>query len=384
MKIYAVVAEYDPFHDGHRYHLEETRRRGADRVAAVMSGSVTQRGDVAVYDKHFRAKEACRGGADLVVELPCPFSCASAEIFATKAIEIVAGLGCADGISFGCEIEDIGLLKSAAAASEELKDSVRIKELLAGGMSYPAAFGQACREQCGEQEAQVFSFPNALLGVEYIKAIKKLGANLDIMVIKRKGQPHGSVLSGGYVSGTYLREQLRRHIPGEEISRSVYDMDKYAGLIGYMVSSRSREELGELPDSSPELAARLKLADPSARSIEELAQGIKSRNFTLARIRRVILYAILGIKRQDMELQPYGRILAANRLGLELLPKVGEGCINFSGSLKRLSEASGGSRRLAELDRAASKLQAACWSKGAPLAYRDEFTVRFMGEGDQG
>ncbi|NLZ45325.1 MAG: nucleotidyltransferase family protein, partial [Clostridiales bacterium] len=115
MKICGIISEYNPFHNGHKFHIEETRKMGATHIVAVMSGNMVQRGDVAILDKHYRARKACENGVDLVIELPCPYACASAEKFAQGAISVLAGFGgLVKLISFGSEAEDINLLKKAA------------------------------------------------------------------------------------------------------------------------------------------------------------------------------------------------------------------------------------------------------------------------------
>ena len=121
-----IVAEYNPFHNGHKYMIEQVRAKGATHVVAVMSGSVVQRGDVAVFDKHFRAQKAVENGVDLVIELPFPFSCSSGEVFARSAISILSGLGdeVINHLAFGCECDDIDLLIKAADASIELKANI--------------------------------------------------------------------------------------------------------------------------------------------------------------------------------------------------------------------------------------------------------------------
>ena len=125
MNIAGIVTEYNPFHNGHKFMIEQVKKKGADLVVAVMSGAVVQRGDIAIFDKHFRAKKAVENGVDLVLELPFPYSCSSAEIFGRTAIYILSSLGknIINSIAFGCETYDINLLKKASDISENLKDN---------------------------------------------------------------------------------------------------------------------------------------------------------------------------------------------------------------------------------------------------------------------
>ncbi len=142
MKTYGIICEYNPFHNGHLRHIEETRKHGATHIVAVMSGNFVQRGDVAVIDKFARAKSAVRNGADLVIEMPVVYSLSSAESFARAGMALLAGLGCVDGISFGSECGDAEILRNAAAASLIASNSEKVKPLLEEGMPFPLAVRQ--------------------------------------------------------------------------------------------------------------------------------------------------------------------------------------------------------------------------------------------------
>ena len=148
-----VVAEYNPFHNGHKYQLEQARKMGATHIVCVMSGTAVQRGDIAVFSKYDRANAALKNGADLVIELPCPYSCAGAEIFAKSAVSLLGGLGenVVNGISFGCESDDIDMLNKAAEISQKLKDSQEVRQFLSEGMTYPQAL-KAAAEKTGGKE----------------------------------------------------------------------------------------------------------------------------------------------------------------------------------------------------------------------------------------
>lgn len=384
MKIYGIVAEYNPFHSGHAYHISETRRRGATHIIAVMSGSVVQRGEVGIFDKHFRAEAACQNGADLVIELPCPYCCASAEIFAKSGISLLNSLGVVDGISFGCETEDISLLKKAAEASESLKDSKRVRELLAAGNNYPSAVSKACSELFGSDAAEVLASPNGLLAVEYIKALTAVGFAGDIMAVKRCGVPHDSAVPAGeYASASYLRELLKsgksaeNFLPYDISGQEIFDLEVMARAAAAGLLVKSEDEILALPDCSPELAGRI----ISSRGIfpntmEEFLLSIKAKNMTLARIRRVVLYSLLGIKRSDFSLPLYGRVLAANSRGAEILSLTkGRSAIPVSPSLSKLSASGAGESRLAQLAGTAARFQQLCGS--GVREYPDEFSINF-------
>ena len=160
MQTAAIIAEYNPFHSGHAWQIQKTREAGATHIVCVMSGNTVQRGDIAVFDKHLRAKAALDGGADLVLELPCPYSCSAAQDFAKGAVSIISRLKAVDMLSFGSECGDIERLKSASRLSP---DDATFKILLNDGMTYPKAFSKAVEKSV---YANIFSMPNNVLGVE--------------------------------------------------------------------------------------------------------------------------------------------------------------------------------------------------------------------------
>ncbi|RGF94246.1 hypothetical protein DXA02_03825 [Ruminococcus sp. AM54-1NS] len=145
MKIAGIVAEYNPFHNGHKYQIQATRQAGAEGIVAVMSGDCVQRGSAAVFSKYDRAQAAIRNGADLVIELPCPFSCSNSEVFARSAVRLLAGLGenVVTTLSFGCESGDKNALEQAAEISAMLENSQQVRELLSQGKTYPQAMYEA-------------------------------------------------------------------------------------------------------------------------------------------------------------------------------------------------------------------------------------------------
>nr|MCR5123429.1 nucleotidyltransferase family protein [Ruminococcus sp.] len=211
-----IVAEFDPFHKGHEYLLKQARERGATHIAVVMSGAAVQRGEIAVCSKHERAEKALRCGADLVIELPAPFSCSMAEYFAGAAVRILGQLNI-DALCFGSEVDNADNIIGAARAVDELSDSAAVKSLLAEGLSYPAAVHAVTAEKFGGETAAALGTPNSTLGVEYVRALMKNGVAADILPIKRVGAGHDK-RGGDYPSGSELRERLMR---GEDISGGV-------------------------------------------------------------------------------------------------------------------------------------------------------------------
>ncbi|MBR1862601.1 MAG: nucleotidyltransferase family protein, partial [Ruminococcus sp.] len=366
MKIAAVVAEYNPFHNGHRYHLEETRRRGADHIVVIMSGTAVQRGDIAVFDKYARADIAVKNGADLVIELSCPFSCSGAEVFAGAAVQLMAGLGegVVEVLSFGCEDDELDTLVRCAEVSERLSNSDKVKHLIAQGRSYPSSVAAAAED---DDVRRTLSSPNNVLAVEYIKAIRKYAPWISPCAVKRHLCAHDSMKAeSDYASGSLIRQRLA----------DGYDIAAYVPKVpegkGYFLKNADKvllykimtagEELGSLPDMNPALLNRF--ADLRDRggfaTAEEFLAVLKNKNITLARLRRSLMHLALGIRAEDIRPVPYGRILAFNKAGCGILSAAKERTLTFDTSLARLEKLSPYSARVCELETNAVRFQQLC------------------------
>ncbi|MEG1778339.1 MAG: nucleotidyltransferase family protein, partial [Angelakisella sp.] len=168
MKIAGIVAEYNPFHSGHEWHIAETGKMGATHIVAVMSGCYLQRGEPALWDKWTRTRGALLGGADLIIELPLPYACATAQCFARGAVSILDALGVVDMLSFGSECGEIEQLRTVAAAIADKQVKAKTSELLAEGITYAAARQRAVAALCGSAAAELLAQPNNILAIEYM------------------------------------------------------------------------------------------------------------------------------------------------------------------------------------------------------------------------
>lgn len=335
MKTYGIICEYNPFHNGHIYQIEETRKQGATHIVAIMSGNYVQRGDVAMIDKFARAKSAVANGVDLVIEMPVVYSLASANFFARAGVMMLGALGCVDGISFGSECGDMELLKNAAMASINASKPEKIKPLVEQGMSFPQAIQQAIALEYGPIIASVFDSPNNTLAVEYLKAIKLLNLEFETYTVKRKGAEHDSPSpSEGIASASLIRKMIE---DGEDISPYVpketadlakeYEekellayFDNLERELLYVLRSMIPPTIAECPDVDPGLANFIFRAGIDARSIDEFLEITGTKRYTTAKIRRVLLNLYIGAKASDlMIMPPYGRILAFNEKGSEIL-----------------------------------------------------------------
>lgn len=360
MKTYGIICEYNPFHNGHIYQIEETRKQGATHIVAIMSGNYVQRGDVAMIDKFARAKSAVANGVDLIIEMPVVYSLSSANFFARAGVMMLGALGCVDGISFGSECGDMELLKNAAMASINASKPEKIKPLVEQGMSFPQAIQQAIALEYGPIIASVFDSPNNTLAVEYLKAIKLLNLEFETYTVKRKGAEHDSPSpSEGIASASLIRQMIE---DGEDISPYVpketadlakeYEekellayFDNLERELLYVLRSMIPPTIAECPDVDPGLANFIFRAGIDARSIDEFLEITGTKRYTAAKIRRVLLNLYIGTKASDlMIMPPYGRILAFNEKGSEILKAAKEKseenklAIPFDTSLKDIIE----------------------------------------------
>lgn len=341
-----IVAEYNPFHTGHAYQIAQTRGAlGEDAaVTAVMSGNWVQQAGCAVADKWVRAEMALRGGVDLVLELPTVWATASAEAFARGAAAILEGSGVVDAISFGSECGQADPLAQVAACLDTPACRWELARCLGEGRSFPAARQEAVRVLLGEEAAGLLSTPNNNLGVEYIRALRALSSEIRPMTVRREGAPHGSLTAEEkmpFRSATQLRACLEREgwaearpfIPDgcREVLASAWDGAPSLFRLERAMLARVRT-MGEgdwaaLPDSGAAegLPRRLVRAGREARSMEEFYALAKTRRYTHARLRRLALWAFLGVRREDVPPSPpYLRVLAFNRRGQALLREMRE------------------------------------------------------------
>lgn len=366
MKVSGIVCEYNPFHNGHMHHIEQTRKNGATHIIGVMSGNFVQRGDVAVMNKFERAKLAVKCGVDLVIEIPVAHCLSSAEYYARAAVYLLKSVGCVAEISFGTENGDLPLIFAAVQASLDFSNSPQLRELLENGMSYPSAMQQLVEGKYGKHVAEVFEGSNNLLAIEYMKAIAEYKVPLMPYTIPRRSALHDSDVSvGSFASASFIRKCISEgsdfsHLVPEATMQFMIDNLK-AGqfarvelldrIMLYKLRTTTLEELAALPDVGQGLENRIYDARTSC-SMEELFHSIKTKRYTMSRIRRILFCMLLGIKATDLKTQPpYGRILATNERGCEILSEAkGNATIPFATSLTKLSTISSDAKRFAELE----------------------------------
>ena len=364
-KVLGIVAEYNPFHNGHLYHLAESKRQAnAEFSICVMSGNFTQRGNTAIVDKWSRARMALESGVDLVVELPLIYSISSAENFAFGSISILNKLGIVDAVSFGSETGDVSILNAfAEILYDEPKEYLSLLEHeLAKGVSYAKAREKAILMYLSDirKYANVLSNPNNILGIEYLKALKRLKSEIKPLTIKREDVGHNSTkIVNGIASSSTIRKFIKKpdvlnQVVPEATFSILEDKLKHGQIVRsiacfekeilYKLRTMSIEQIANLPDVSEGLENAIKSAANYCNNITDLISLIKSKRYAQTRIQRILLYALLDITKQDMinstKVTPYIRVLGINSNGKKILSEIANSRLNIITSPKKFLEQS--------------------------------------------
>ena len=345
--ILGIVSEYNPFHNGHVLHLETSKKlTQTDFTVAVMSGNFVQRGDTSIVDKWTKAEMAIKSGIDLVIELPTLYAISSAENFADGAIKILNSLGVVDYVSFGSEIGDITALNDVANIlyKEPKELSSMITTQLKSGLSYPKAREIALTQFFGTSKkySDIISNPNNILGVEYLKSLRKHHSNIKPITIKRDYSDYNSKTEkNGIASATAIRTMIQNNknvhyvVPYETYElldecinegKIIKDLSVFEKEIIYVLRKMSLSEIESLPDVSEGLENKIKLAANTCNNLNDLISKIKSKRYTQTRIQRILLYALLNISKKDINLSkkvtPYIRVLGFNKHGKRIISAI--------------------------------------------------------------
>lgn len=342
MKTAGIIAEYNPFHNGHKYHIEKTKEEtGADHVVAVMSGNYVQRGETAILSKWARAETALENGVDLVLELPTIWSIARAQDFAAGAVHILNSLGCVDVLSFGSELGDIETLRHISEILSDKRVEERMQADLDIGMSFAGARAEAVRTYYGDAYYDILNEPNNILAVEYILANSKYENKPDVFTISRKGAAHDCLKrSENIASASEIRrmilenEKWSPYVPQSTVDIFEREKENETGPTPYSklefsvlccMRQLAAEDIAETPDVSEGIENRIHEAAQKARTLDELFSFAKTRRYSHARIRRIVLASFLGFTKDQCEgLPPYIKVLAMNDKGKDILREAKE------------------------------------------------------------
>ena len=348
-KVIGIIAEYNPFHNGHLYHLQKSLQlTHSSYSVAVISGNFTQRGSTSLIDKWSKAEIAIKNGIDLVLELPLLYSISSAENFAEGAVKILDSLKVVDYLSFGSESGDISTLNMVADILYKEPKAYKniLSHELSKGLSFPKARENALLMYLNDirRFSNVLSSPNNILGIEYLKALKKLKSPIIPVTVERYNAGyHDTTYNGNVASSTAIRnivknngwDILRKVVPENtfstlleniKIGHVVPDISVFEKQIIYNLRKMSIQEIAELPDVSEGLENAIKNAANSCNSVVEFLNIIKSKRYTNTRLQRILLYALLGITKKDISLSkksiPYIRVLGFNNKGKYLISEI--------------------------------------------------------------
>ena len=366
MNVIGIIAEYNPFHNGHAYQIAHVKKNlHADYIVVAASGDYVQRGEPALLDKYTRARMALSSGADLVLELPVLWSTASAELFADAGISLFEKTGCVNGICFGAESGDLALLRRIAdvLADEPAALKASLKRNLKSGNTFPKAREAALLSYFADAADQdgalpvsteTLASPNNILALEYLKSLRRRASSITPYLLKREGAAYHetsirsgasevpasasairhTLFAGGAGSSEDSADGILHHaMPQEALSilqdyRADFPLlcaDDFSSILGYLLLSSSASQLARTADSSPEFANRMRNQLPYYTSFSSFASRLKSKEMTLTRINRILLHSILGITSSDypcgnaLDKIPYLRILGFRKSSAPLL-----------------------------------------------------------------
>ena len=366
-KVLGIISEYNPFHNGHLYHLIKSKKiTNAEYTIAVVGGNFTQRGNASLLDKWSKTEMALLNGIDLVIELPLLYSISSAENFAEGAIKILDSLQIVDTISFGTETSDITILDRFADIlyNEPKEYKALLSHELSKGMSYPKARENALMLYLNDirRFAPILSSPNNILGIEYLKALKKYRSTITPLSIQRIKSGYNDInFSGNIASATAIRNLILNHeykdlnkilpissysILKENIKKGhiVRDISNFDKIVLYKLRSMSIEEISNLPDVSEGLEYSIKKAADSCNTIYELINIVNSKRYTKTRLQRILLYALLNVTKKDIQISkkvmPYIRILGFNEKGKYIVSQISrnKNKLNLITSVKKFND----------------------------------------------
>lgn len=382
MKISALICEFNPLHNGHIYLIDKMRQSGATHIVGIMSGNFVQRGECAVMNKLRRSECAIKNGVDIIIELSVPYALSSAENFARGGVETAIAVN-ADELWFGSECNNIDLLKRIVEIQKDANVQKLTSEEMKKGITQVKALSNAISELYGTDFKETMLSPNNILGIEYLKALDNLKAEIKPKTIKRIAVEHDSgVSSGNFASASYLRNLCRENLDDCLRFMDSYTLEVLKNEIksGYAPATLKNGERAiiaklrtmtpkdflQLPDVSEGLENRIYEAVQKFTSLDEITDHIKSKRYTHARIRRILMCAYLGIT-QQMQKQPipYIRPLCFNENGATLLKKASEKLPIITSTAKSLTTLEGNALEFLKLEVKASEL----WGLFTPNIY---------------
>lgn len=422
MKIAGIIAEYNPFHNGHAYHLDMVRQKsGADYLIIIMSGNFMQRGVPSMLDKYTRAQMALMNGADLVLELPCLYACSSAEFFAKGAITLLNNLNIVNTLGFGCENDNLLILQKVAGvlANEPCEYRKILTDSLRQGLSYPASRSIALNTCINDLsiDTSLLASPNNILAIEYLKSLYRLSSPITPLAIKRKGADYNDEsLHSSYSSALAIRNalltkpsegeniqdkfnMLKKHVPESVLKllkkQYLYTLpvtsDDFSALLHYKLLMDADKCYDEYLDISKDLSDKIKKNLNSYTNFDSFCMLLKSKELTFTRICRCMIHILLDIRKTDMVVMPgetpipYARVLGFKSDCLPLLKAIKSNSdiplISIAADAKEFllnPQVSGYSKKLLNLDIKASRIYNSAIQSRYGTMLPDEFAMPLL------
>ena len=396
-----IIAEYNPFHNGHLYQIQKAKElTGADTVITVMSGNFTQRGDTSLINKFEKAKIALQNEVDMVIELPTIYSISSAENFALGGVKILNEIGNIDYLVFGIEEENLEKLQAIAdvLVNEDDEFKRNIKEELDKGNSYPKAREIVLKKVLSSENVEnIMQKPNNILAIEYLKALKTTNSKIKPFAIKRKNTMHNDEnINENYASGTYIRKlfiennfnEIKKVVPKYTYERLlelknqgtyVSSINDFSDIVIYKIRTMTKEEISQIADVNEGLENSIKLASTTCKTIDEIIDKVSTKRYTKTRISRILTYILLDITKSEMEqsknANQYIRVLGINKKCEGILKTINNN--KLITSLKKFEE-NNGENQLLNIDKKATEIYTIKYQKSvqANLDYTSKFIIK--------
>lgn len=396
-----IIAEYNPFHNGHLYQIQKAKElTGADTVIAVMSGNFTQRGETSLVNKFEKTKIALQNEVDMVIELPTIYSISSAENFALGGIKILNEIGKIDYLVFGIEEDNLQELQAIVDVLVNENDEFKrtIKEELDKGNSYPKAREIVLKKVLSSENVKdIMQKPNNILAIEYLKALKITNSRIKPFAIKRKNSMHNDKnINENYASGTYIRklfiennfDEISKVVPKYTYEKIlelknhgtyVTSINDFSDIVIYKIRMMTKEEISQIADVNEGLENSIKLASTTCKTIDEIIDKVSTKRYTKTRISRILTYILLGITKSDMEQSkkndPYIRVLGINKKCEEILSTINNN--KLITSIKKFEE-NNGENELLNIDKKATEIYTIKYPKSveANLDYTSKFIIK--------
>lgn len=396
-----IIAEYNPFHNGHLYQIQKAKElTGADTVIAVMSGNFTQRGDTSLINKFEKVKIALQNEVDMVIELPTIYSISSAENFALGGVKILNEIGNIDYLVFGIEEENLEKLQAIAdvLVNEDDEFKRNIKEELDKGNSYPKAREIVLKKVLSSENVEnIMQKPNNILAIEYLKALKTTNSKIKPFAIKRKNTMHNDEnINENYASGTYIRKlfiennfnEIKKVVPKYTYERLlelknqgtyVSSINDFSDIVIYKIRTMTKEEISKIADVNEGLENSIKLASTTCKTIDEIIEKVSTKRYTKTRISRILTYILLDITKSEMEqsknANQYIRVLGINKKCEGILKTINND--KLITSLKKFEE-NNGENQLLNIDKKATEIYTIKYQKSvqANLDYTSKFIIK--------